>query len=70
MKEARYFSIDVRQEIAILLRFSVLVRQMCAKSRFAEFDFCEYIAKTPVSDKETGVFLVAEVGLEPTTSGL
>ena len=60
----------MRQEIAVLLQILWLVRQMCAKSRVTYLAIANYIAKTPVFLSKTGVFLVAEGGLEPPTSGL
>ena len=34
------------------------------------FVLCQKVTKTSVFDKKTDVFMVAEAGLEPTTSGL
>ena len=44
--------------------------KMGSKSMHDHFVFVVKVRKTPDFDKKSGVFMVAEAGLEPTTSGL
>jgi len=46
------------------------MHQKMHQHKIIDFQYGKIIAKTPVFLSKTGVFLVAEVGLEPTTSGL
>ena len=43
---------------------------MCAKTKSGGFELSEKVRKIPAFVVNTGFFMVAEAGLEPTTSGL